>query len=105
MGTFAVFSRSQGLNLQFGLVGTYACAKIADMLVRRRFLRLVGLVAASSSVARVASADTYPSRPLRWIVPFPAGGSTDLIARLLGEWLATRLSPPVLHQNKAGRGP
>jgi tripartite-type tricarboxylate transporter receptor subunit TctC len=50
----------------------------------------------------IASADTYPSRPLRWIVPFPAGGSTDLIARLLGEWLAARLGQPVIIENKPG---
>jgi tripartite-type tricarboxylate transporter receptor subunit TctC len=53
-------------------------------------------------MSRIASADTYPSRPLRWIVPFPAGGSTDLIARLLGEWLAARLGQPVIIENKPG---
>jgi tripartite-type tricarboxylate transporter receptor subunit TctC len=74
------------------------------MLARRRFLRLAGLAAASSAMSRRASADTYPSRPLRWIVPFPAGGSTDLIARLLGEWLAARLGQPVIIENKPGGG-
>jgi tripartite-type tricarboxylate transporter receptor subunit TctC len=74
------------------------------MLARRRFLRLVGLAAVSSAISRRASADTYPSRPLRWIVPFPAGGSTDLIARLLGEWLAARLGQPVIIENKPGGG-
>src|SRR5271169_51049 len=73
------------------------------MLARRRFLRLTGL-AASSAVSRTTFADTYPSRPLRWIVPFPAGGSTDLIARLLGEWLAARLGQPVIIENKPGGG-
>jgi tripartite-type tricarboxylate transporter receptor subunit TctC len=53
---------------------------------------------------RAAAADSYPSRPLRWIVPFPAGGSTDLIARLLGEWLAARLGQPVIIENKPGGG-
>jgi len=74
------------------------------MLARRRFLHLAGLAAASSAISRRASADTYPSRPLRWIVPFPAGGSTDLIARLLGEWLAARLGQPVIIENKPGGG-
>jgi tripartite-type tricarboxylate transporter receptor subunit TctC len=74
------------------------------MLARRRFLRLAGLAAASSAISRRASADTYPSRPLRWIVPFPAGGSTDLIARLMGEWLAARLGQPVVIENKPGGG-
>jgi tripartite-type tricarboxylate transporter receptor subunit TctC len=74
------------------------------MLARRCFLRVAGLAAASSVISRRASADTYPSRPLRWIVPFPAGGSTDLIARLLGEWLAARLGQPVIIENKPGGG-
>jgi tripartite-type tricarboxylate transporter receptor subunit TctC len=74
------------------------------MIARRRFLRLAGLAAASSAISRRASADTYPSRPLRWIVPFPAGGSTDLIARLMGEWLAARLGQPVIIENKPGGG-
>src|SRR5579862_8413080 len=74
------------------------------MLARRRFLGLAGLAAASSAVLRRASAETYPSRPLRWIVPFPAGGSTDLIARLMGEWLAARLGQPVVVENKPGGG-
>jgi tripartite-type tricarboxylate transporter receptor subunit TctC len=74
------------------------------MLVRRHFLRLAGLATASSAAAQLASADTYPSRPLRWIVPFPAGGSTDLIARLVGEWLSARLGQPVVIENKPGGG-
>jgi tripartite-type tricarboxylate transporter receptor subunit TctC len=74
------------------------------MLARRRFLHLAGFAAASSAMSRLASADTYPSRPLRWIVPFPAGGSTDLIARLMGEWLAARLGQPMIIENKPGGG-
>ncbi len=74
------------------------------MLVRRSFLRLAGFAATSSVVSRIAAADAYPSRPLRWIVPFPAGGSTDLIARLLGEWLAQKLGQPVIIENKPGGG-
>src|ERR1700685_3482313 len=74
------------------------------MIARRRFLHLAGFAAASFAMARLALADTYPSRPLRWIVPFPAGGSTDLIARLMGEWLAARLGQPVVIENKPGGG-
>jgi tripartite-type tricarboxylate transporter receptor subunit TctC len=74
------------------------------MLPRRRFLSLAGSMAVSTAVPRLAAAQTYPSRPLRWIVPFPAGGSTDLIARLLGEWLAARLGQPVIIENKPGGG-
>src|SRR5208282_1202763 len=74
------------------------------MLARRRLLRLAGLAAAASAVPRVAAADNYPSRPLRWIVPFPAGGSTDLIARLMGEWLTARLGQQVVIENRPGGG-
>jgi tripartite-type tricarboxylate transporter receptor subunit TctC len=74
------------------------------MFARRHFLHLAGFAAASSAMSRIASVDAYPSRPLRWIVPFPAGGSTDLIARLLGEWLAARLGQPVIIENKPGGG-
>jgi tripartite-type tricarboxylate transporter receptor subunit TctC len=74
------------------------------MLVRRRLLKLAGTVAAVAAAPKLLAADSYPSRPLRWIVPFPAGGSTDLIARLLGEWLAARLGQPVIIENKPGAG-
>jgi tripartite-type tricarboxylate transporter receptor subunit TctC len=74
------------------------------MLVRRRLLKLAGAVAAVAAAPTLVAADNYPSRPLRWIVPFPAGGSTDLIARLLGEWLAARLGQPVIIENKPGAG-
>src|SRR3984957_11125013 len=74
------------------------------MLARRYLLCFAGIGAVTSTVPRIAFADTYPSRPLRWIVPFPAGGSTDLIARLLGEWLAARLGQPGIIENKPGGG-
>jgi tripartite-type tricarboxylate transporter receptor subunit TctC len=73
------------------------------MLARRSFLQCLG-PAALAAIPRRASADSYPSRPLRWIVPFPAGGSTDLIARLMGEWLAQKLGQPVIIENKPGGG-
>ena len=73
------------------------------MFARRHFL--AGAVVASAvALPRLAAAQSYPSRPLRWVVPFPAGGSTDLIARLLGEWLAQKLGQPVVIENKPGGG-
>ena len=71
---------------------------------RRRFLRVVRLAAFASALPRIAVAQAYPSRPVRWIVPFPAGGSTDLVARLMAEWLAARLGQPFVIENKPGGG-
>ena len=74
------------------------------MLQRRQFFRLAGAGTVSALFARSGSADTYPSRPIRWIVPFPAGGTTDLVARLLGQWLSQRLGQQVIVENKPGGG-
>jgi tripartite-type tricarboxylate transporter receptor subunit TctC len=74
------------------------------MLPRRQFLRLAGLGAGSALVSRRAAGEGYPSRPVRWVVPFPAGGSTDLAARLLGEWLSKRLGHQFIIENKPGGG-
>jgi tripartite-type tricarboxylate transporter receptor subunit TctC len=72
-------------------------------LHRRHFLRLSTL-AAASALACPALAQTWPSRPIRWIVPFPAGGTTDLIARIMGQWLTERLGQQVIVENKPGGG-
>jgi len=72
------------------------------MPARRHFL--AGAVAYAVALPRNALAQSYPSRPLRWVVPFPAGGSTDLIARLVGEWLSQKLGQPVVIENKPGGG-
>jgi tripartite-type tricarboxylate transporter receptor subunit TctC len=68
-------------------------------LPRRNFLHLAASAAALPVVARVARAQTYPSRPVRIIVGFPAGGGADIIARLMGQWLSERLSQPFLIEN------
>lgn len=74
------------------------------LLWRRRFLRLVGLGTACSAFAPAGFAQSYPSRPIKWIVPFPPGGTTDLVARLMGQWLAKRLGQQVIVENKPGGG-
>jgi tripartite-type tricarboxylate transporter receptor subunit TctC len=71
---------------------------------RRTFLRLVGAAAALPVLSHPAAAQTYPTRPIRWVVPYPAGGATDLISRLMGQWLSERLGQPVIIDNRPGAG-
>jgi tripartite-type tricarboxylate transporter receptor subunit TctC len=71
-------------------------------LPRRRVLRLSALAAAA--LARPAFAQAWPVRPIRFVVPFPAGGTTDLIARIIGQWLGEHLGQPIVVENKAGGG-
>ena len=65
---------------------------------------LAGLAAALPVVPRAAIAQNYPTRPVRWIVPYPAGGATDLVSRLMGQWLTERLGQPVIIDNRPGGG-
>ncbi len=69
---------------------------------RRQFLRLAASAAALPLVARVATAQTYPTRPVRIVVGTPAGGATDIPARLLGQWLSERLGQSVVVENRPG---
>jgi tripartite-type tricarboxylate transporter receptor subunit TctC len=70
---------------------------------RRQLLR-VSTLAAASAFARPAIAQAWPSRPIRFIVPFNAGGTTDLIARIISQWLGERLGQQVVVENKPGGG-
>jgi tripartite-type tricarboxylate transporter receptor subunit TctC len=71
-------------------------------LPRRHFLRLAVGAAAISGTSCIASAQTYPSRPIRLVAPFPAGGPVDLFARLIGQWLSEHLGQAVIIDNRAG---
>ena len=71
---------------------------------RRAFLHLAAGAAAFPVVSRFAKAQTYPSRPITLIVPYPAGGPTDTIARLFGERMRTSLGQPVVIENVSGAG-
>jgi tripartite-type tricarboxylate transporter receptor subunit TctC len=71
---------------------------------RRTFLHLTVGAAAIPSILRIAKAETYPSRPVHLIVAFAAGGTNDIVARLLGQSLSERLGQPVIIENKPGAG-
>jgi tripartite-type tricarboxylate transporter receptor subunit TctC len=73
-------------------------------LPRRQILRLTAAVAAVWSASRVATAETYPSRPVRWIVGFAAGGGNDIVARLMGQWLSERTGQQFFIENRPGAG-
>jgi tripartite-type tricarboxylate transporter receptor subunit TctC len=69
---------------------------------RRQIWHFTLGAAALPLVTRVAAAQNYPSRPVHLVVTVPAGGSPDIIARLLGQWLSARLAQPVVVENRPG---
>jgi tripartite-type tricarboxylate transporter receptor subunit TctC len=73
-------------------------------LLRRQFLKLAAVVAAAAAVPQLASALDYPTRPVRIIAGFAAGGGVDVTARLIGQWLADRLGQSFVIENRPGAG-
>jgi tripartite-type tricarboxylate transporter receptor subunit TctC len=71
-------------------------------LPRRKFLHLAAGAAALPAVSRIARAQTYPTRPVRWIVGFPPGGGADTVARIMVPWLSERLGQQVIIENRPG---
>jgi tripartite-type tricarboxylate transporter receptor subunit TctC len=74
-------------------------------LRRRRFLHLAaGAAVALPALSRIAIAQSYPIRPVRWILGAPSGGALDIVARLMGQWLSERLAQPFVIENRPGAG-
>jgi tripartite-type tricarboxylate transporter receptor subunit TctC len=73
-------------------------------LPRRRFLHLAAGAAMLPTASRLCWAQSYPRRPIRWVVGFPPGGSTDIVARIMAPWLSERLGQQVIVENKPGAG-
>src|SRR5258708_23197542 len=74
------------------------------ILPRRRFLHLAACAAALPVISRAARAQTYPTKPVRIVVGFAAGGVTDIVARLIGQWLSERLGQQFIIDNRPGAG-
>jgi tripartite-type tricarboxylate transporter receptor subunit TctC len=73
-------------------------------LPRRNFLHLAAGAAVLPTLSRVASAETYPSRPVHWIVSFAAGGPNDIVARIVGQYLSDHLGQQFVIENRTGAG-
>jgi tripartite-type tricarboxylate transporter receptor subunit TctC len=96
---------SAGINLhQYPAIHALAALVLEAFmqLARRQFLHLAAGAAALTAFSRFARAQTYPARPVRWIVPYPPGGLSDIVARLMAQWLSERFGQPFVIENRPG---
>ena len=71
------------------------------MIAISRLLALALLCVAAAGPARAAD---YPTRPVKWIVPYPPAGTTDVLARIIAQWLTEKLGQPFVIENRPGAG-
>ncbi len=73
-------------------------------LPRRHALQLIASAAAFPGLPSTVQAETYPTRPIHWLLGFVAGGTTDIIARIIGQWMSEQLGQPVIIEARPGAG-
>src|SRR6266478_6795942 len=73
-------------------------------LERRKLLKFAGVAVATPMISQIARAQAYPTRPVRFIHGYVPGGSADITARLIGQWLSERLGQPVIVESRPGAG-
>jgi tripartite-type tricarboxylate transporter receptor subunit TctC len=96
--------RRQRRPVQTAILRVHPFGMNAAELARRKFLRLAAGAAALPALPSTAMAQAYPTRPITMIVPFPAGGGGDVIARIIAEPMRSSLEQPIIIENVSGAG-